>query len=111
VARHFWAVEALSALAHDTRLRVFRLLVQAGAKGMTAGAIAAAVDVPASTMSHHIATLERAGLAQSERESRMIHYRADYDGMRRLLSFLIEDCCKQRPEMCADLVSVMACKP
>jgi hypothetical protein len=41
----------------------------------------------------------------------MIHYRADYDGMRRLLSFLIEDCCQQRPEMCADLVSAMACKP
>jgi DNA-binding transcriptional ArsR family regulator len=111
LARHFWAVEALSALAHDTRLRVFRLLVQAGAEGMTAGAIAAAVDVPASTMSHHIAALERAGLAQSERESRMIHYRADYDGMRRLLSFLIEDCCQQRPEMCADLVSAIACKP
>ena len=111
MARHFWAVEALSALAHDTRLRAFRLLVQAGAEGMTAGAIAAAVDVPASTMSHHIATLERAGLAQSERESRMIHYRADYDGMRQLLSFLIEDCCQQRPEMCADLVSAIACKP
>ena len=111
MARHLQPVEALSALAHDTRLRVFRLLVQAGAEGMTAGAIAAAVDVPASTMSHHIATLERAGLAQSERESRMIHYRADYDGMRRLLSFLIEDCCQQRPEMCADLVSAMACKP
>jgi len=111
VARHFWAIEALSALAHDTRLQVFRLLVQAGAEGMTAGAIAAAVDVPASTMSHHVATLERAGLAQSERESRMIHYRADYNGMRRLLSFLIEDCCQRRPEMCADLVSAMACKP
>jgi DNA-binding transcriptional ArsR family regulator len=55
--------------------------------------------------------LARAGLAQSERESQMIHYRADYDGMRRLLSFLIEDCCQQRPEMCADLVSAMACKP
>ena len=111
MARHFWTVEALSALAHDTRLRMFRLLVQAGAEGMTAGAIAAAVDIPASTMSHHIATLERAGLAQSERESRMIHYRADYDGMRRLLSFLIEDCCQRRPEMCADLISAMTCKP
>jgi DNA-binding transcriptional ArsR family regulator len=109
MARHVWPVEALSALAHGTRLQVFRLLVQAGVEGMTAGAIAAAVDVPASTMSHHIATLERAGLAQSKRENRMIYYRADYDGMRRLLSFLMEDCCQRRPEMCADLVSAMAC--
>ncbi|MBP6379937.1 MAG: helix-turn-helix transcriptional regulator [Sphingorhabdus sp.] len=88
-----WAVDALGALAHETRLSVFRMLVKAGPEGMIAGAIAEHQGVPPSTMSHHLATLERAGLVQSERESRLIHYRADYPGMRRLLLFLMQDCC------------------
>lgn len=99
-----WAVDALGALAHETRLSVFRALVKAGAEGMVAGAIAEHCGVPPSTMSHHLATLERAGLAQSERESRLIHYRADFDGMRRLLTFLMQDCCQGAPEMCGDLL-------
>ena len=89
-----WAVDALGALAHETRLSVFRMLVKAGPEGMIAGAIAEHQCVPPSTMSHHLATLERAGLVQSERESRLIHYRADYPGMRRLLLFLMQDCCQ-----------------
>jgi ArsR family transcriptional regulator, arsenate/arsenite/antimonite-responsive transcriptional repressor len=104
-----WAVDALGALAHDTRLSVFRMLVQAGPQGMIAGAIAEAQGVPPSTMSHHLATLERAGLVQSERESRLIHYRADFAGMRRLLAFLMQDCCEGRPEMCGDLLGELAC--
>jgi DNA-binding transcriptional ArsR family regulator len=104
-----WAVDALGALAHETRLSVFRLLVKAGADGMIAGAIAEHQGVPPSTMSHHLATLERAGLVQSERESRLIHYRADYAGMRRLLAFLMQDCCQGAPEMCADLVGELSC--
>ena len=64
-----WAVDALGALAHETRLSVFRMLVKAGPDGMIAGAIAEHQSVPPSTMSHHLATLERAGLVQSERES------------------------------------------
>jgi ArsR family transcriptional regulator, arsenate/arsenite/antimonite-responsive transcriptional repressor len=103
------AVEALGALAHETRLGVFRLLVQAGPDGMIAGAIAEAQGVPPSTMSHHLATLERAGLVQSTRESRLIHYRADYAGMRQLLAFLMQDCCAGRPEMCGDLMAQLAC--
>ena len=70
-----WTIDALGALAHDTRLSVFRMLVQAGPDGLTAGAIADKAAVPNSTMSHHLATLERAGLVQSQRESRLIHYR------------------------------------
>ncbi|WP_086608274.1 ArsR/SmtB family transcription factor [Erythrobacter donghaensis] len=104
-----WAVDALGALAHETRLAVFRALVVAGPDGMIAGAIAEHCGVPPSTMSHHLATLERAGLVQSERESRLIHYRADFDGMRRLLAFLMEDCCRGLPEMCADLGAGLAC--
>lgn len=106
-----WAVDALGALAHETRLSVFRMLVKAGPDGMIAGAIAEQQSVPPSTMSHHLATLERAGLVQSERESRLIHYRADYPGMRRLLMFLMQDCCQGVPEMCSDLMAGLICEP
>lgn len=105
------AVEALGALAHHTRLSVFRALVKAGHGGMIAGAIAEHCGVPPSTMSHHLAALERAGLVQSERESRLIHYRADFAGMRRLLTFLMQDCCQGMPEMCSDLIAGLACEP
>ena len=104
-----WAVDALGALAHDTRLSVFRMLVKAGPEGLVAGAIAQSASVPPSTMSHHLATLERAGLVQSERESRLIHYRADYASMRRLLAFLMQDCCQGAPEMCADILGDLTC--
>lgn len=104
-----WAVDALGALAHETRLSVFRMLVQAGPDGLIAGAIADQAAVPPSTMSHHLATLERAGLVRSERESRLIHYRADYVGMRRLLAFLMQDCCQGAPEMCTDLLQGLHC--
>lgn len=94
------AVAAFGALAQETRLAVFRLLVQAGPDGMMAGEIAEALKVPASTMSHHLATIERAGLATSRRESRSIFYAANYEGIRALISFLMEDCCQGRPEIC-----------
>ncbi|OYX64168.1 MAG: transcriptional regulator [Novosphingobium sp. 32-60-15] len=106
-----WAIDALGALAHETRLAVFRMLVTAGHDGMIAGAIAEKLGVPPSTMSHHLATLERAGLVQSTRESRIIRYRADYPGMRRLLVFLLQDCCQGAPEMCGDLFTQLNCNP
>ncbi len=106
-----WAVDALGALAHETRLSVFRALVKAGPDGMIAGAIAEQQGVPPSTMSHHLATLERAGLVQSTRTSRLIHYRADYAAMRRLLTFLMQDCCQGSPEMCGDLLADISCEP
>lgn len=94
------AVAAFGALAQETRLEVFRRLVKAGPNGLTAGEIAEGLKVPASTMSHHLATLERAGLATARRESRSIFYAADFEGTRRLLAFLMEDCCQGRPEIC-----------
>ena len=106
-----WAVDALGALAHDTRLAVFRMLVKAGPSGTIAGAIAEHCAVPPSTMSHHLATLERAGLVQSARESRLIRYSVDYAAMRRLLTFLMQDCCQGAPEMCGDLMAGIACEP
>src|SRR3546814_4496922 len=88
---------------------VFRMLVTAGPEGLMAGIIAERADVPPSTMSHHLATLERVGLVQSERESRSIHYRADYDGMGRLITFLMKDCCQGAPDMCADIFANISC--
>lgn len=105
-----WAVDALQALGHETRLSVFRMLVKAGPDGLMAGEIAQGCGVPASTMSHHLANLERAGLATSERESRVIRYRADYAGMRHLLVFLMEDCCQGDPLLCAELSEISVCK-
>jgi ArsR family transcriptional regulator len=98
------AVEALSALAHGHRLAVFRLLVRAGADGMPAGDIAREVGALPNTLSTHLTILGHAGLVRSRREGRSIIYSADYDGMRALLGFLVEDCCAGRPEICAPLV-------
>ena len=106
-----FAIMALGALAQDTRLSVFRLLVRAGPQGMIAGAIAEHIGIPGSTMSHHLATLERAGLVVSQRESRLIHYTANFEGMRGLLGFLMQDCCQGHPALCDNLISVTACKP
>ncbi len=105
------AIAALGALAQDTRLAVFRLLVRAGPDGMIAGAIAESLGSPASTMSHHLATLERAGLVVSQRTSRQIHYTANFEQMRGLLGFLMADCCQGKPELCGNLLAATRCEP
>ena len=88
------AIAALGALAQDTRLGVFRLLVRHEPVGMAAGEIARRLEVPQNTMSAHLATLARAGLVKSERRSRSIIYRADLEGLRDLTLFLVKDCCR-----------------
>jgi DNA-binding transcriptional ArsR family regulator len=104
------AIDAFAALAHETRLAAFRLLVQAGPGGITAGDIAGQLAVPPSTLSHHLGQLERAGLLRSWRVHRQIFYATDYEGTRRLLAFLMEDCCQGRPELCgADLSAAGTC--
>ncbi len=87
------AVAALSALAHAHRLGVFRLLVQAGPEGRAAGEIAEALDLPASSLSFHLAHLMRAGLIEQRRESRSLIYSADFAAMNGLVGFLTENCC------------------
>jgi DNA-binding transcriptional ArsR family regulator len=87
------AVEALGALAQEHRLALFRLLVQAGEKGMPAGAIAEALGVPNSSLSFHLAQLKAAGLIRQERQHRSLIYRANYPAMNALLDYLTENCC------------------
>ena len=82
---------------------MFRLLVQAGPEGVSAGAIAERVGVEPATLSFHLKELVAGGLLTGRRESRQIFYAADFDGMRRLLGYLTEDCCQGRPEICAPL--------
>jgi ArsR family transcriptional regulator len=94
------AVAALGALAHETRLELFRLLVRTGAEGMAAGQLAEALGVAPSTLSHHLAQLEHAGIVTARRESRHIFYAAAIPGISGLLSYLIDDCCQGAPELC-----------
>ena len=103
------ALLALAALGQDTRLDVFRLLVRAGDDGMLAGEISAELDVRQNTMSANLSVLLNAGLVRNERQGRAIRYYADMDRMRGLLSFLLEDCCGGRPELCQPLLADLAC--
>lgn len=99
------AITALGALAQGTRLDVFRLLVRHEPAGLAAGEVARRLDVPQNTMSAHLGVLARAGLVRSERRSRSINYRADLDGLRALMLFLVNDCCAGSAELCAPLVA------
>src|SRR6185312_15073493 len=98
------AIAALSALAQDSRLQIYRLLVQAGPEGWAASEIADRLDVPANTLSFHLKTLSHAELVLSRQEGRFIYYSANYEQMNTLLGFLTENCCGGRscaPEVIA----------
>ena len=100
------AVGALSALAHEGRLAVFRLLVRAGPEGLAAGEVARRLGVLPNTLSASLNVLSHAGLVVSRREGRSIIYATHYEGMRGLLAFLMEDCCGGKPEICAPLAAI-----
>jgi len=87
------AIQALSALAQESRLAIFRLLVQAGPEGLAAGSIGEKLDLPPATLSFHLAGLTRAGLAQSRQDGRFVIYSADFKNMNQLVAFLTENCC------------------
>ena len=101
------ALTALSALAHETRLSVFRLLVKAGPEGMAAGDIAQRLGVKPNTLSNHLTLLSAAHLVEASRDGRMIHYSANYTAMQQLMQFLIEDCCNGDASICAPLSAVL----
>ena len=98
------AADAFAALAHETRLAVFRLLMREGPGGLPAGAVSERAGIAPSTLSFHLAQLERAGLLKSWRVHRQIFYAVDIAGTRRLITFLTEECCGGNPEICAGLV-------
>ena len=88
------AVDALAALAQETRLKVYRLLVESGPQGLPAGRIGEALDLAPATLSFHLAHLARAGLARSRQDGRFVIYSADFRAIRALVGYLTENCCK-----------------
>ena len=100
------AVRALGALAHDTRLALFRMLVERGPGGLSAGVIAERLGVPPSSLTFHVQHLHRAGLITQRRLSRQLIYAADFTAMNGLVGFLTENCCGRGAVVCAPV-----CKP
>ncbi len=93
-------IGALAGLAHDTRLDIFRLLVQSGPECLAAGLIGRHLDLPPPTLSFHLAQLKHAGLINARRESRSIIYSANFQLMNDVIAYLTENCCGGRPELC-----------
>jgi DNA-binding transcriptional ArsR family regulator len=100
------ALAALAALGQPTRLEIFRLLIRREPDGLAAGAIAEAAGCAHNTLSSHLSILARSGLVRGTRDGRSIVYRADVEGMRALIAFLINDCCDGHPEICNLAVAV-----
>jgi len=99
-------VGRLSALAHETRLRVFRRMMAAGPDGVRPGALIAELDVSPSTLSSHLGILVQAGLAKVHREGRAKHYAADIEAVRTLFGELVSNCCHGHPEICASIADL-----
>jgi ArsR family transcriptional regulator, arsenate/arsenite/antimonite-responsive transcriptional repressor len=95
------AVAALAALAHEYRLGVYRMLVEAGPEGLNAGTIATRLKLPPSSLTFHLQQLHRAGLVTQERNSRQLIYAADFDAMNGLVGYLTENCCGGEASACA----------
>src|SRR5688572_27896032 len=90
------AIDALSALAQETRLKVYRLLVEAGPDGLSAGRIGEELGLPPATLSFHLAHLARAGLVSSRQDGRFVIYAADFRNMNALVGYLTENCCSMK---------------
>jgi ArsR family transcriptional regulator, arsenate/arsenite/antimonite-responsive transcriptional repressor len=98
------AVTALAALAQETRLSIFRLLVEAGPEGISAGRIGETLEVPAATLSFHLKELARARLVSTRQERQFIYYAVDFERMADLMTFLTQNCCRGMPEKCLSVV-------
>ncbi|MDF2617572.1 MAG: putative transcriptional regulator, ArsR family [Xanthobacteraceae bacterium] len=107
------AILAFAALAQSTRLDVFKLLIEHEPHGLPAGEVAKRLGVPHNTMSTHLAVLSRAGLIGAERQSRTIIYRVRLAAVSELASFLVQNCCAGRPEVCEPLLAELSpcCPP
>jgi DNA-binding transcriptional ArsR family regulator len=98
------AAAALGALAQETRLSIFRLLMEAGRDGESVGRIGAALKVPGATLSFHLKELARAGLVTARQERQFIYYAVDFERMAELMAFLTQNCCQGMPEKCLTVV-------
>ena len=105
----FDALSAFAALSQPTRLEVFRLLIRAGSDGLLAGEISGQLDVRQNTMSANLTVLLNSGLLRNERHGRSIRYFVNFDALRGLLAFLMQDCCGGNPELCQPIIDELAC--
>jgi ArsR family transcriptional regulator, arsenate/arsenite/antimonite-responsive transcriptional repressor len=108
------AVTSLGALAQETRLSIFRLLVEAGPEGVSAGRIGDTLEVPAATLSFHLKELARAGLVSTRQERQFIYYAVDFERMADLMTFLTQNCWRGMPEKCLTVVETAlgrCCRP
>lgn len=103
------ALSAFSALSQPTRLDVFRLLIRAGSDGLLAGEIGEHLNVRQNTMSANLTVLLNSGLVRNERQGRAIRYFVNFDTLRGLLVFLMQDCCGGQPELCQPIIDELAC--
>jgi DNA-binding transcriptional ArsR family regulator len=99
--KHAHALVALAALAHEHRLRLYRLLVRRGSAGLPAGELAERLGIAPSSLSFHVQQLRRAGLVNQRRAGRLVHYAADFAVMRGLVDYLSAHCCEDSGELCA----------
>lgn len=97
-------VTALGALAQETRLSIYRLLVEAGPDGVSAGRIGETLEVPGATLSFHLKELARAGLVSTRQEKQFIYYAVDFERMAALMTYLTQNCCQGMPEACLTVV-------
>jgi DNA-binding transcriptional ArsR family regulator len=105
------AVRSLSALAQETRLSVYRALVQAGVAGVTAGRIAESLGVAPATLSFHLKELHHAGLVSFRQDGRFVVYSANYERMNGLLAYLTENCCRGDAASCSPAAADACCPP
>lgn len=108
------ALAALAALGQPTRLEIFELLIRAEPGGLPAGSLSETIGCPHNTLSSHLSILARSGLVRGKRDGRSIVYRADVEGIRALVAFLVTDCCDGHPELCelqSAISSACGCAP
>ncbi len=98
------AITAFGALAQESRMKVFRLLMEQGPEGMPATEIAEKIGVRQNLMSTHLRVLSNAGVTTTRRDGRKIYHAADFDKIRALISYLVHDCCQGQPEQCSRLL-------
>ena len=98
------AVTALAALAQETRLSIYRLLIEAGPEGVSVGCIGQTLEVPGATLSFHLKELARAGLVSSRQEKQFIYYAVDFERMAELMTYLTQNCCQGMPQECLTVV-------